>query len=89
MSEEDGDFNGNWPLVVRVWGVSYAYHTRMDGSIRVWVGLECVAVLLWHTRMGWVCTRMASGCVSSASLCAVSVQLNSSMDLGEFLVYRD
>lgn len=40
MSEEDGDFNVICSLVVRVWGVSYAYDTRMVECIRVWAGLE-------------------------------------------------
>jgi len=60
MSEGDGVLNMKSPLVIRVWGRGYAYHTRMRGAIRVW---PCgVAVpewrgvcseTVWHAIRGW------------------------------------
>lgn len=80
MSEGDEDFNVEMPLVIRVWGRGYAYHTRMRGAIRVWVGwladpellgVRVGSCLTCHTRMGMRHTRIGRSGNSWSCFCVV------------------
>ena len=73
MREEEGVLHVKSPLVVRVRGQGYAYHTRMRrgnthmGWLVGWPGsaLECaVGCVSCHTRMGMMHTRMGRGMIS-------------------------